>query len=235
MRRDGGSRDMLAGIPEQAEWIVFVLILVNQAGIPVFAAPALLGVGALAANGDVSVVVAVTVAVCAALCADLAWYGLGRWSGTWELAKLRRLSGKTSLFVDDAQRLLLAHDHASQLGARFLPELNPIAAALAGAARVGLERFVVGATASAAVWASAWIGVGYAIGGAWNGGGSGISFFAAIVAGSAVASMSVMIRPVRRAIATVARALRERAVSRPGGARVHALGRGTGTSCSKSS
>jgi hypothetical protein len=112
MRRHGGSRDMLAGIAEQAEWIVFILILANQAGIPVFAAPALLGVGALAANGDVSVVVAVTVAVCAALCADLAWYGLGRCRGTWALTTLRRLSGNTSLFVDDAQRLFLAHDHA---------------------------------------------------------------------------------------------------------------------------
>jgi hypothetical protein len=42
---------MLAGIPEQAGWIVFVLILANQAGIPVFAALRC-SVVALAANGD---------------------------------------------------------------------------------------------------------------------------------------------------------------------------------------
>jgi membrane protein DedA with SNARE-associated domain len=227
---------MLAVVPDQAEWIVFVLILANQAGIPVFAAPALLAVGALAANGDASVVVVVTVAVCAALCADLAWYGLGRWRGTWALAALRRFFGKTSPLFDEAPRLFRAHDHAFQLGARFLPELNPVAAALAGAARVSLKRFVVGATASAAVWASAWIGVGYAIGGTLNGGGSGISFFVAIAAGSAAASMSVMIQPVRRTTATLARVLRTKALSR-GGARVGAAlvsGRGE-ASCSKSS
>jgi membrane protein DedA with SNARE-associated domain len=207
---------MLAGIPDQAELIVFVLILANQAGVPVVAAPALLGVGALAANGDVRVGVAATGAVCAALCADLAWYGLGRWRGSWALAALRRLLGRTGPFLDEAQRLFLAHDRAFQLGARFLPELNPLAAALAGEARVSLKRFAAGAIASAALWVGTWIGAGYAIGNAWNGG-SEIALFGSIVAGSAVVSLSLTIRPVRRAIATIARALRRRTTSRPDG------------------
>jgi membrane protein DedA with SNARE-associated domain len=214
---------MLAGILDHAEWVVFALILANQAGVPVFAAPALLGVGALAATGDVNVGIAVTVAVSAALCADLAWYGLGRWRGTWVLAVLRRLSRRTGVVVDDAQRLFLAHDRAFQLGARFLPELNPVAAAFAGVARVSLKRFVLGATASAVVWAGTWIGVGYLIGGAtWNGGGSGIAFFTVIVAASAVASLSVMIRPARRAIAAISRSVRDGAAPRRSDASLHA-------------
>jgi hypothetical protein len=43
---------MLAEILNHAEWVVFVLIFANQAGLPVFAAPALIGVGALAASCD---------------------------------------------------------------------------------------------------------------------------------------------------------------------------------------
>jgi membrane protein DedA with SNARE-associated domain len=211
---------MLTGIPDQTGWIVFALVLANQAGVPVFAAPALLGVGVLAANGDLSVGVAMTVAVAAAICADLAWYGLGRWRGTWALAALGRLSGRTGPFVDEAQRLFRAHDRLFQLGARFLPELNPFAAALAGAAGISLKRFMVGATVSAAVWTGTWIGVGYAVGGVGNGGGSRIPFFAAIVAGSTVATLSVMIRPGRQAIAAIARALRESHA--PGGPRVPA-------------
>jgi membrane protein DedA with SNARE-associated domain len=192
---------MLAEILNHAEWVVFVVIFANQAGLPVFAAPALIGVGALAANGHVDVGVTATVAVAATLCADLAWYGLGRWRGPWALAAVRRFSRRTSMFVDDAERLFLAHDRAFQLGARFLPEVNPVAAAFAGTARVSLRRFIVGAAATAALWAGAWIGVGYLIGGATREvGTSGALGLAVVVALSAVASLSVVIPPAVRAI-----------------------------------
>jgi membrane protein DedA with SNARE-associated domain len=195
---------MLAEIVNHAEWVVFVLIFANHAGVPVFAAPALIGAGALAASGHVDVGVTATVAVAATLCADLAWYGLGRWRGTWALAALRRLSRRTSMLVGDAERLFLAHDRAFQLGARFLPELNPVAAALAGTARLRLRRFVVGAAASAAVWAGTWIGVGYLIGGAARDGDMpGTLCLVVALALSAVASLSVVIPPAVRAISTI--------------------------------
>jgi len=158
---------MLAGILEHAEWVVFALILANQAGLPVFAAPALLGVGALlAADGHGRMAVLLAVAVGAALAADLAWYALGRWRGVGALATLGRLSRGTGVLVDRAQRLFLAHEGTVQLGARFLPELNPVAATFAGAARVSLRRFIVRAVASAVVWAATWISIGCLIGSA---------------------------------------------------------------------
>jgi membrane protein DedA with SNARE-associated domain len=210
---------MLAGLLDHAEWIVFALILANQAGVPVFAAPALLAVGALAWTGDVNVGVAVTGAMGASLCADLGWYTVGRWRGHSALAALARLSRGTRAFVDDAQRLFLAHDRVFQLGARFLPELNPVAAAFAGVVGVGLRRFVLGAAVSAAVWAGTWIGVGYLIASTtWSGGGSGIPFFSLIVAASALASLTVVIRPAVRGISLVVRSLRARASARSEGA-----------------
>src|SRR5215475_7206505 len=132
---------MLTELLEHAEWVVFALILANQAGLPVFAAPALLGLGAMAAAASGNIVVMLPGAVGAALGADLIWYGLGRWRGGWALGALGRLSRPTSGFVDHAQRLFLSHERAFQLGARFLPELNPVVAALAGAARVDVGRF----------------------------------------------------------------------------------------------
>src|SRR5262247_1066207 len=152
-------RRVESAMPDHAEWIVFALILANQAGIPVFAAPALLAVGALAWTGDVNVAIAITGAMGASLCADLGWYTVGRWRGHWALAALGRLSRGTGTLVDDAQRLFLAHDRAFQLGARFLPELNPVAAAFAGVAGISLKRFLAGATVTAAMWAGTWIGV----------------------------------------------------------------------------
>jgi len=172
---------MPAGLLDHAEWIVFALILANQAGIPVFAAPALLAVGALAWTGDVNVAIAIASAM-----------GASRF---------------------------LAHDRAFQLGARFLPELNPVTAAFAGVAGVGLRRFVLGAAVSAGIWAGTWIGVGYLIASTtWSGGGSGIPVFSVIVAASALASLTVVIRPAARGITLVVRFLRTKASARPGDA-----------------
>ena len=213
---------MLAGLVDHAQWIVFALILANQAGVPVFAAPALLGVGALVWTGDANVVVAVTAAVGASLCADLGWYSVGRWRSHWALAALRRLSRGTGEFVDDAQRLFRAHDRAFQLGARFLPELNPVAAAFAGVVGVGLRRFVLGAVSSATIWAGTWIAIGYLIASTtWSGGGSGIPLFVLIVAASAIASLGVMIRPAARAITAVLRSRQVRAPALRDDASVH--------------
>ena len=45
---------------------------------------------------------------------------------------------------------------------RFLPEFNPLAAAIAGAARVAPGRYMLVATISAVAWAATWTGAGYA-------------------------------------------------------------------------
>ena len=208
---------MLAELLDHAEWIVFALILANQAGVPVFAAPSLLAVGALAWTGDMNVGVALAGAMGASLCADLGWYTVGRWRGHWAIAALGRLSRGTRAFVDDAQRLFLAHDRAFQLGARFLPELNPMVAAFAGLAGIGLGRFVLGAAMSAAIWAGTWIGMGYLIASTtWSGGGSGIPVFSVIVAVSALASLAVVILTVARRLTSLVRSLRANASGQSG-------------------
>jgi membrane protein DedA with SNARE-associated domain len=216
------ENEMLAAVLDHTEWIVFALVLANQAGVPVFAAPALLAVGALAWTGDLNVGVAVAGAMGASLCADLVWYTVGRWRGHWALAALEGLSRGTRALVDDAQRLFLAHDRAFQLGARFLPELNPVAAAFAGVAGIGLRHFVLGATVSAAIWASTWIGTGYLIASTTRSGGSGILVFSVIVAASAIAALTVLIQPAARAFTVVVRSLSARASARPRAARLPA-------------
>ncbi len=195
---------MLAEILNHVEGVVFVLIFANQAGVPVFATPALIGVGALAASGRVDVGVTATLAVAATLCADLGWYALGRWRGSWALAALRRVSRRTSGFVGDAERLFVAHDRAFQLGARFLPELNPVAAAFAGTTGVGLRRFLVGGAATAAVWAGTWIGVGYLIAGTTRDSDlPGTVCLAVALMLSAVATLGLAIPAVVRVIAAL--------------------------------
>jgi membrane protein DedA with SNARE-associated domain len=83
---------MASLIVENAEWVLFMWILANQAGLPVPVVPALLGVGALVASGRLSVATTMAVAVAATLCADLVWYSLGRWWGARTLAVITRFS-----------------------------------------------------------------------------------------------------------------------------------------------
>jgi membrane protein DedA with SNARE-associated domain/rhodanese-related sulfurtransferase len=155
---------MASVIVENAEWVLFMWILANQGRLPVPVVPALLGVGALVASGRLSAVTTMAVAVGATLCADLVWYSLGRWRGTRALALITRFSPAARGSVQRGQSLFHDHEGAFRLGARFLPELGPVAAGLAGAAGEGIPRFLLYGAISAALWAGTWVGLGYLLG-----------------------------------------------------------------------
>jgi membrane protein DedA with SNARE-associated domain len=148
-------------ILEHAEWLLFAWVLGNQGGLPVPVVPALLGAGALAGNGHLSLGVIIVLAVGASLGADLTWYGLGRWRGARVLRMLARLSPSAGIPIRRARHVFGAHVGAFQLGARFLPELNAISAGLAGATKSSIVRFAFYGLASALMWAGGWIGLGY--------------------------------------------------------------------------
>jgi membrane protein DedA with SNARE-associated domain len=145
-------------------WLLFAWVFVNQAGVPIPVVPSLLAAGALAAHGGTSLGPIVVTVVAGALSADLVWYGLGRWRGTSALASVGRLFRRATRVVDSAERRFLAHQVAFLFASRFLPELNPIAAGMAGVAGLTLGRYVPIVATSALVWAAAVTGVGYALG-----------------------------------------------------------------------
>jgi membrane protein DedA with SNARE-associated domain len=103
------------------------------------------------------------IAVGASLAADVTWYGLGRWRGARVLETLGRFAPSAGILVTRARQVFAAHGRVFQLGARFLPELNAIAAGLAGASGVSIARFLCYGAASALTWAAGWIGLGYVL------------------------------------------------------------------------
>ena len=145
-------------------WLLFALVFVNQGGVPIPVVPSLLMAGALTGTGPMGLVTTALEIVAASLAADLVWYGVGRWRGRQARALVGRISGRTAARVELAERRFRAHRIAFLLGARFLPELNPLAAGMAGATGMTLRRFVVIATTSALVWAAVWVGTGYVLG-----------------------------------------------------------------------
>jgi hypothetical protein len=74
---------------------------------------------------------------------------------------LGRISPGAPTLVRRAQTGFLAHARIFTLIARFVPEINPVAAGLAGATGVRVGRFFAWGIVSAMVWAGAWLGLGY--------------------------------------------------------------------------
>src|SRR5216684_3046436 len=72
--------------------ILFGVVFLEQAGLPIAAVPVLLGVGALSVEGRFSLAPAWLLAVLASLTADFAWYELGRRRGYGVLRVLCRIS-----------------------------------------------------------------------------------------------------------------------------------------------
>jgi membrane protein DedA with SNARE-associated domain len=148
---------------EHAMWLLFAWVLANQGGAPIPVVPSLVGAGALAGTGHASIPTIVAVAVTASLVADLAWYSVGRWRGAQALALLAKLPGPAAARVKMAEERFVTHQVAFLFGSRFLPEANPLAAGMAGAARIAPGRYIAIVTASALVWAGGWIGAGCAV------------------------------------------------------------------------
>ena len=144
--------------------LLFAAVLANQAGVPVPVVPYLLTVGALSAHAGTGMLLANLVAVGAALVADAIWYGLGRWRGRSAMLAVARLLRQSAEYVDSAEGRFRGHQVAFLLGGRFLPELNPIAAGMAGATGMRLGRYTLIAMTSAVAWAFAWTSAGYALG-----------------------------------------------------------------------
>lgn len=174
--------------------VLFAWVLANQAGVPVPVAPWLLAAGALASTGGLSFPLVLASAVGAAFSADLLWYGLGRWRGTQALTACVRLLRLPRASVDQVEHVFRTHQRRFVWSARFLPELNPVAAGLAGATRLGLAPFLLHAGGSALVWAGAWAGGGYLLGGvaAESPGWLGVSFTVLIAVAVAAVAMSVL-------------------------------------------
>ena len=102
----------------------------------------------------------------AALCADIAWYSVGRRQGARALARLCRRFEWASRRLERVAHLPLGHEVALLMSARFLPELNPVAAGFAGATRATLGHYLPCAAGTALIWAGTWTGLGYLLGAA---------------------------------------------------------------------
>jgi len=137
------------------------LVVAEQIGIPLPAVPALLAVGALAAQGRVSLVLVIGAIAVVALAVDLVWHELGRRRGAQVLQGLCRLTLEPDVCVRRTENLFLRHGVRALLVSKFLPGLTTVMPPLAGIFGISRLRFVLYDLGGIVLWAGLWTGIGY--------------------------------------------------------------------------
>ena len=155
------AAEPLWALDQYAFLILPALLVAEQFGIPLPAVPALLGFGALAAQGRGSIPLMLSTMAAVALIVDFAWYELGRRRGARVLKVLCRLSLEPDSCVRRAGEVFTRYGAYGMLVAKFVPGLTTVLPPLAGVFGVGRVRFAVYELAGVLLWAGTWIGLGY--------------------------------------------------------------------------
>jgi membrane protein DedA with SNARE-associated domain len=154
--------DTLAFLVKYGYVMLYAFVLFEQIGLPIPAVPILLGVGALAGAGKMSLAVAFSVVLAASLPTDLVWYELGRRRGPRVLARICAISLEPDWCVHRTGAMFIRLGRKLLLVAKFLPGLSALASPVAGSAGVARWQFVLLDVSGALLWAGTWMGIGYA-------------------------------------------------------------------------
>lgn len=141
--------------------VLFTLVFAEQIGLPLPATPILLAIGALAASGQFSFVIALLVALLASVLSDLIWYELGRRRGRSVLNIMCRISLEPDSCVRYTENAFARHGARALLFAKFVPGLNTAAPPLAGMLRMPMRRFLMWTSMGGLLWAGGLSGAGY--------------------------------------------------------------------------
>ena len=156
--------DLTGAVPWLERYSVVILpalVVAEQIGIPLPAVPALLIVGALAAQGRGNLSLVIGAIALVALAVDLVWHELGRRRGARVLSGLCRLTLEPDVCVRRTENLFLRHGVRALLVSKFLPGLTTVMPPLAGVFGVSRLRFVLYDLAGIVLWAGLWAGIGY--------------------------------------------------------------------------
>jgi membrane protein DedA with SNARE-associated domain len=135
--------------------LLFIWILLQQAGVPIPSAPLLIAVGSLASNGRLRLAPSLVAAFTACLLADGFWYRVGRrgWS------KSHRFRPKSN-WKNRVVSLIGRHSGASMLLAKFVAGSN-VVSLLAGQAGLSAARFLIYDSIGSLTWSGSYIALGY--------------------------------------------------------------------------
>jgi membrane protein DedA with SNARE-associated domain len=170
--------------------------------------------GALAADGDLSLVLVLLVVAGSAVAGDAIVFGIGRLTSARALRWLSRTTRRRAALEWTASRIH-AHGLPFVIGVRFLPSGRIVGGLTAAIVRFPARRYLLGASIAEAIWASYSVGVGYWGGSALN------NTWAALAIGPGV---SLLVAALAQLISMRSRAGFRARAARPGSSRVRASG-----------
>lgn len=138
--------------------LLFLVVALEAAGLPLPGETTLIAAAALAAHGDLDIVAVITVAAFGAILGDNGGYWLGRRGGPALIARwgwLERLSGR---LLPRSERFFDRHGPKAVVFARFLPVLRVTGAWMAGLSGMSWWRFLFWNAVGSSLWAAS-IGV----------------------------------------------------------------------------
>ena len=141
--------------------VVFLNVLVEQAGAPVPAVPTLVVAGALAANGRLPLVGLLAAALLACLLSDLAWYWAGRRFGAGVMRTICRVSLSPDSCVKQSELRFQRWRGRILLVAKFVPGLSTVAPPLVGALGLRPAAFLLLDGLGSLLWLGLAVGLGY--------------------------------------------------------------------------
>ncbi len=152
---------LLTTIAHHGYLLVFVLVLAEAVGLPVPAAVALVAGGAAAAAHFLKLPVVMGLAILAMLLGDSLLYILGRHMGWALLGFLCRVSTNPESCILRSAESFYKRGKITLVIAKFIPGVNTMAPPLAGSMRMKFMQFLRLDFAGAALYASAYILLGF--------------------------------------------------------------------------
>ena len=140
--------------------LVFGSVLLEHGGLPIPAAPLLVGAGALAQEGLMRPELVLLAALFACLVADHFWFLTGRRHGRRLLAGVCRLSLSPDTCVRKTDDLISRHGAPLLLVAKFIPGVSAVAIPTAAAMGLPYRRFLLYDALGSLMWSGAYVGAG---------------------------------------------------------------------------
>jgi len=140
--------------------LLFLLVLLQQAGVPYPITPVLIVAGAASVNGHLSAVSVIGITAGAALLADLAWYTAGFRLGGRALKALCALSLSPDSCVSETERWFGRFGTRVLVIAKFVPGLGLVSTAMAGVVRASLDGFFLYDIVGNLLWATTAVSIG---------------------------------------------------------------------------
>lgn len=145
--------------------LLFLAVMVDTAGVPLPAEPILFAFGFLARTGDLDLGTGVALAAAAAMAGDSASYWLGRLAGQRLLHTYCRVTLGSGQCVERAIAYHRRFGRATVVLGRFVMGVRAFLLPLVGSVRMPYGQFLLFDALGSLLWASLFVGVGYAFSG----------------------------------------------------------------------